>query len=251
MAEIIDLSSGATLSNPVTFEQRDDHLLAVAYSGDTLHFDRDGALIGTGFTVDADTMAPLIADALARGVLTLPAYIYTRDADGNQALRAADRGPLRTVVGVCAASFPEGTIEIPPVTDEVVPVGRTVDFADLGLTPGRVVTADADGRTVTDPAPAVGAGRDADPERDDMVYERGKRAALLGVLRHVLQELGVESTEAGRARWVIERERIVAALRDVCDEYGDNEWSEGIGLDDVIEKHLRRHLDAGPFTPPG
>lgn len=105
--------------------------------------------------------------------------------------------------------------------------------------------------TKNDKAPSVGAGRSADPERDDVLYERGKRAALLGMLRHVLSELGYESVEARAARWVIERERIVATLRDTCDEYGDNDWPADMGLDDVIEKHLRRHLDASDLTPPG
>lgn len=39
-----------------------------------------------------------------------------------------------------------------------------------------------------------------------------------------------------------ERAETVAALRRVCDEFGDNDWPDELHLGDVVEKHLRRHL---------
>ncbi len=77
-------------------------------------------------------------------------------------------------------------------------------------------------------------------ERD---YIRGHRAALMSMLQTILGELGYEDTEATRAKWVLEREATVAALRDVCGAYGDNDWGETLHLADVVEKHLGRRLD--------
>ena len=39
-----------------------------------------------------------------------------------------------------------------------------------------------------------------------------------------------------------ERLEAVAALRRICSEHGDNDWSDDLNLSDVIEKHLARHL---------
>lgn len=47
---------------------------------------------------------------------------------------------------------------------------------------------------------------------------------------------------AAGAAWILEREATVAQLRQVCDDFGDNEWPDGLHLADVIEKHLARHL---------
>jgi len=32
-------------------------------------------------------------------------------------------------------------------------------------------------------------------------------------------------------------------LRMVCDDHGDNDWSNELHLADVVEKHLANHLD--------
>lgn len=78
-----------------------------------------------------------------------------------------------------------------------------------------------------------------DHERSYLV---GKRAALNEILRHVLAELGYNSDETTRVRWVIEREQAIAQLRIVCREVGDNKWEETEHLADIIEKHLGKHV---------
>lgn len=40
----------------------------------------------------------------------------------------------------------------------------------------------------------------------------------------------------------IERKDLVAALREVCKAFGDNDWPDDLHLADVIEKHLAKHL---------
>lgn len=84
---------------------------------------------------------------------------------------------------------------------------------------------------------------DTEGDRSERDYVRGSRAAIVGMLRHCLRELGYDDSDGARVRWVIEREETVAALRRVCATHGDNDWPPDLHLADVIEKHLRRHLE--------
>lgn len=83
---------------------------------------------------------------------------------------------------------------------------------------------------------------ESDAERSERDYIRGLRSAATHMLRHCLGELGYEDTEATRARWILEREAAVEALRAVCRDHGDNDWPDDLSLADVIEKHLHRNL---------
>ena len=79
---------------------------------------------------------------------------------------------------------------------------------------------------------------------EEAAYALGNRAAWVQLLRTCLRELGYDTPEASHAIWVKEREAVVAQLRSLCAEFGDNEWDERVHLGDVIEKHLGRHLRA-------
>jgi hypothetical protein len=81
-------------------------------------------------------------------------------------------------------------------------------------------------------------------EREEKIWVRGNRAAWLRMLGECLRQLGIDDPEAGRARWIQEREDSIAALRMLCDDFGDNEWEDSLYLADVIEKHLGDHLQA-------
>jgi len=83
----------------------------------------------------------------------------------------------------------------------------------------------------------------SDHDRSERDYIRGHRAALTSMLQQVLGDLGYQDTEATLAKWILEREATVAALRSVCAAYGDNDWDERLHLADVVEKHLGRNLD--------
>lgn len=74
-------------------------------------------------------------------------------------------------------------------------------------------------------------------------YDRGSRAAWRSMLGECLRHLGVEDSEAGKFLWVGEREDAIAALRQICDAHGDNDWPENLHLADIIEKHLGDHLE--------
>lgn len=73
-------------------------------------------------------------------------------------------------------------------------------------------------------------------------YIQGGRAAWRQILQQSLLHLGYDDLETQRASWILEREDIIAQLRDVCDSFGDNDWDEKSHLGDVIEKHLGKHL---------
>lgn len=78
---------------------------------------------------------------------------------------------------------------------------------------------------------------------DERGLNDGSRRNLLLILEEVLQFLGYDSPEARAVAWVQEREEAVARLREICAVYGDNDWPDDANLGDVVEKHLRHHLD--------
>jgi len=103
-----------------------------------------------------------------------------------------------------------------------------------GDAPVETMTEDEDGEWVS-LASAI--------KEKELDYEKGRRAALTSVLSHVLRELDYCLGEADRLHWlVVEREAAIAALRSVCEDYGDNDWKDNLHLADIIEKHLERHL---------
>lgn len=77
----------------------------------------------------------------------------------------------------------------------------------------------------------------------DKAYMEGRRAAYRAMLDECLRNLDVDDSAAGLATWVAERLDLVAKLRDVCEEHGDNDWPDTLHLVDVIEYHLARHLE--------
>jgi hypothetical protein len=76
----------------------------------------------------------------------------------------------------------------------------------------------------------------------DTSYEIGERRAYMSMLSVVLQGLGHDASEKEQTSWVLERAEIVNALREVCQEFGDNDWDPDLHLADVIRKHLLPYL---------
>ncbi len=77
---------------------------------------------------------------------------------------------------------------------------------------------------------------------DESAFDRGRRAAWIRQLRDAIRNLGIENNEAADAARILERVGAVRELREVCGEFGDNDWADGLDLADVVEKHLGRHL---------
>jgi len=82
---------------------------------------------------------------------------------------------------------------------------------------------------------------------DEDSYIRGERSAHAGMLAHCCRALGYDDLEVQKANWIVEREAVIAALRDVCAEHGDNDWHVSLHLADVITKHLQIHLPGGEY----
>lgn len=80
-------------------------------------------------------------------------------------------------------------------------------------------------------------------EKRDEMWERGNRAAWVGLLEECLRHLGYKSEEGAKVAWISERERAVGMLRQVCEIHGDNDWPDDLHLADVIEKHLWDNLE--------
>jgi len=78
-------------------------------------------------------------------------------------------------------------------------------------------------------------------DREEEAYSRGSDMAWRLMLGECLRHLGLNGTDHERALLLIAETRI--ALRSICAEYGDNDWPDDLHPGDVIEKHLRAHLE--------
>lgn len=80
---------------------------------------------------------------------------------------------------------------------------------------------------------------------DEQSYVQGERAIYKLLLQECLSGLNPSDLDWKRAELILEREEAIIQLRNLCREFGDNDWDENLRLADVIEKHLGRHLYEG------
>ena len=80
-------------------------------------------------------------------------------------------------------------------------------------------------------------------DAEDRANEIGRRSAWVGILQQAGSELGYDTDEGKLAFLLAERERTVAALREICGVHGDNDWPPNLYLPDIINKHLGNYLD--------
>lgn len=84
-----------------------------------------------------------------------------------------------------------------------------------------------------------------DTDAEDQLIHAGKRAAYWNIINMCLQELGilgmlVTDIQLREVYWLQERDETFAKLRELCAEYGDNDWDYTSYIPDVLEKHLGR-----------
>lgn len=79
-------------------------------------------------------------------------------------------------------------------------------------------------------------------KKQEQAYLQGVRSSYSHILQECIKELGYKNPKAQKTSWILEREAIIAQLRDLCGKFGDNDWDEKLHLGDVIEKHLGNHL---------
>lgn len=77
-------------------------------------------------------------------------------------------------------------------------------------------------------------------DAEEAAYMEGRKAILRQHLGTILRELDGE--DLTRERLMLERADAIAALRRVCREHGDNDWTDNLYLSDIIDKHLADHL---------
>ena len=88
---------------------------------------------------------------------------------------------------------------------------------------------------------------DRDATIRDQGYIEGRRRTLLNLLQHTLVELhGFKVPEDDSVfrmvQLIREREEVLAVLRRVCADHGDNDWPECLNLADVLESHLLKYV---------
>ncbi len=79
-------------------------------------------------------------------------------------------------------------------------------------------------------------------ENEERAYIQGTRSAWTAMLHQCLKRLGYDNPDIQRTSWILEREDVISQLRDLCSEFGDNDWDEELHLADVIKKHLGKYL---------
>lgn len=78
-------------------------------------------------------------------------------------------------------------------------------------------------------------------DAEEQAYCTGRASAFRSLLGGCIRELGQEERDVHG--WRLERADTVAALRELCRDYGDNDWQDNLHLGDVINKHLVPYLD--------
>jgi len=90
--------------------------------------------------------------------------------------------------------------------------------------------------------------RESQEDRDDRKYAEGSKAAWQQILNLSMRALGSKMGSAEEL--TTERASAIATLRDLCEEFGDNDWPDTLNLSDIIDKHLGRYL-GGDGKPSG
>jgi hypothetical protein len=78
-------------------------------------------------------------------------------------------------------------------------------------------------------------------ESGEQKWLQGNRAAWKRIFDMAASELHKDG-ELDAAALSSERMEAIIALRDICEQHGDNDWPDNLHLADIIEKHLHRHL---------
>jgi hypothetical protein len=80
-------------------------------------------------------------------------------------------------------------------------------------------------------------------DKEEKYWIQGRKSAWLSLLRICLTELGYDNEELrDRHSWIMEREEALVQLRELCEDFGDNDFPDDLHLGDAIEKHLGKYL---------
>ena len=76
-------------------------------------------------------------------------------------------------------------------------------------------------------------------ERD---WEAGNKAAWRAAIMYAAGQLGYDDPLAKAAALIAERGEAIVVLREVCEEFGENDWTDNLHLADIVSKNLHRQL---------
>jgi len=79
---------------------------------------------------------------------------------------------------------------------------------------------------------------------EEKAYTEGTRAAWSRILTLAAAELGADTSDGRLAALLAERAAVVAKLWEICAGYGSTDWPDDMHLPNVLERHLRRHIEA-------
>ena len=80
-------------------------------------------------------------------------------------------------------------------------------------------------------------------EAEEQAYVQGERSVWNRLLDECLHHLDYgDDPKLKAVAWIKEREEIVAQLRILCDDFGDNDWEPDCHLGDVIANNLGKYL---------
>jgi hypothetical protein len=75
-------------------------------------------------------------------------------------------------------------------------------------------------------------------EKKEQQYISGSQRAWSLMLQTCLKNLGTTAKKGVPT----ERIDVILFLRDICEEFGDNDWPDNLHIVDIIDKHLLRHV---------
>ena len=75
----------------------------------------------------------------------------------------------------------------------------------------------------------------------ERAYVDGCRSVWVRLIAQARTALGYSGRTA--SSFIVEREQAISALRDICEEHGDNDWPDDLSLADIITKHLARPME--------
>lgn len=79
-------------------------------------------------------------------------------------------------------------------------------------------------------------------EIKDNAWSRGNDSAYSRILLMCCRELGCDNPAVEHTKWIAERQEILSCLREVCGDFGDNDWPDNLYIPDIINKHLANYL---------
>jgi hypothetical protein len=78
--------------------------------------------------------------------------------------------------------------------------------------------------------------------QEEQAYLQGEKMAWSMMAQQCIRNLQCDSEIKTTLGYLRERNEAINRLRELCQDFGDNDWEDDLHLADIIEKHLGRPL---------